>query len=67
MPRQAADLKSYSVFSFERGVDIKTSPLKGAVARRNDSLETGRNCVLSTAGAVSKRLDTHRVTTLPVD
>ena len=63
MPRQAADLKTYSVFDLSGGLDVKTSPLKGAVSRRQNTLEMARNCVLSTAGAVSKRFDTQRATT----
>lgn len=63
MPRQSADLETYSVFSFG-GVDIKTSPLKRAVAGRQETLVMGRNCVLSTAGAVSKRFDAQRATTV---
>ena len=39
MPRQAADLKVYSVFDLSGGLDVKTSALKGAVARRQDTLE----------------------------
>ena len=63
MPRSAADLKTYSVFDLSGGLDVKTSPLKGAVSRRQNTLEMARNCVLSTAGAVSKRFDTQRATT----
>ena len=66
MPR-AADLKVYSVFDLSGGLDIKTSPLKSAVETNPRSLETARNCVLSTAGAVSKRFDTFRITTRAVD
>jgi hypothetical protein len=61
MPRQATDLQTYSVFAFDRGLDVKTSPLKRAVATRQESLVMARNCVLSTAGAVSKRLDVEKV------
>jgi len=61
MARQSArgqgNLENYAVFSFDRGLDVKTSPLKRAVLARQDALVKAKNGVLSTAGAVSKRLD----------
>lgn len=55
--RGQGGLENYAVFSFDRGLDVKTSPLKRAVLARQDALVMAKNCVLSTAGAVSKRLD----------
>jgi hypothetical protein len=62
-----ASLKPYSVFSFTRGLDLKTSALKLALLKGQDALVHAQNTVYTAAGAVSKRLDAALLNPSPVD
>lgn len=60
MPR--GDMQLYQVFDFQRGLDVKTSPLKLAVQRGQNSLVKARNAVYTSSGGASKRLDAAHAT-----
>ena len=58
MPARGGAYETYSVFNFDKGLDVKTSPLKRAASIRQDTLNTADNWVMSTAGAVTSRVGT---------
>jgi hypothetical protein len=61
-----ADLQTYSVFDFRKGLDLHTSALTLAVQRGQNALRKADNAVYQSAGAVSKRLDSTTLTTSSV-
>ena len=68
MPRQAfgQDLRTYSVFDFRKGENLKDSPLQLAIQRGQNSLRLARNCVYTASGGVTKRFDRTILTTSSV-
>lgn len=68
MARSSAgsSLQAYSVFSFSRGLDLKTSPLKLALLKGQDALVRAQNAVYTASGAAGKRLDAPLLNTAPV-
>lgn len=61
-----SNLKAYSVFSFSRGLDLKTSALKLALLKNQDALVKARNSVYTASGAVGKRQDAALLNDAPV-
>jgi hypothetical protein len=55
-------LQTYSVFNFKTGLDLKSSPLDLAVKPGQNALVKADNCVYTLSGGVSKRYDTHKLT-----
>lgn len=57
------DLRSYRVFDFRKGLDLKTSPLQLALNKGQNSLTKADNMVYTTSGAATKRFDQTTLTT----
>src|ERR1043166_1038917 len=59
------DLQIYSAMNL-RGLDIKTSPPRLAIAKDQNYLRKASNCVFPTTGGVSKRFDQTTLTSSSV-